>query len=158
MLIQVAIPSRTDVPEYQKLQNTVFELIGRINGKFSKLLRRNGRVNLFRHSQLFADPVYIQFRLFLRSRRTVQERARLSCDLDKRWHELDRLRIRCHSDRKGRRVDTERICRSCAVVERYHPPSAPRNTLIESRRHFDQSLEPFADHLCTKCRHQHGKD
>ena len=35
-MIQIAIPSRTDVPEYQKLQNQVFELVGRINGKFSK--------------------------------------------------------------------------------------------------------------------------
>lgn len=38
MLIQIAIPSRTDVFEYQKLQNQVFELVGRINGKYSKPL------------------------------------------------------------------------------------------------------------------------
>jgi trehalose-6-phosphate synthase len=35
VLLQIAIPSRGDVAEYQNLQNQVFELVGRINGKFS---------------------------------------------------------------------------------------------------------------------------
>ncbi|KAJ1506003.1 Trehalose-6-P synthase/phosphatase complex synthase subunit [Coelomomyces lativittatus] len=34
VLIQVAVPSRTDVEEYQVLRNTVNEMVGRINGKF----------------------------------------------------------------------------------------------------------------------------
>lgn len=34
MLVQVAVPSRTDVEEYQNLRANVHELVGRINGKF----------------------------------------------------------------------------------------------------------------------------
>ncbi|CAG0913995.1 unnamed protein product [Notodromas monacha] len=34
-LLQVAVPSRTDVKEYQDLKNELDQLIGRINGKFS---------------------------------------------------------------------------------------------------------------------------
>jgi trehalose-6-phosphate synthase len=36
-LIQVGVPSRTEVPEYQKLAERVNELVGRINGKFGNL-------------------------------------------------------------------------------------------------------------------------
>ncbi len=49
VLVQVAVPSRTDVEEYQNLRSNVNELVGRINGKFgnarshiSNLIRRNG--------------------------------------------------------------------------------------------------------------------
>jgi trehalose 6-phosphate synthase len=34
VLVQVAVPSRTDVEEYQHLRSDVNELVGRINGKF----------------------------------------------------------------------------------------------------------------------------
>ena len=34
MLIQLAVPSRQDVEEYQNLRSTVNELVGRINGRF----------------------------------------------------------------------------------------------------------------------------
>lgn len=34
MLIQLAVPSRGDVEEYQNLRSTVNELVGRINGRF----------------------------------------------------------------------------------------------------------------------------
>ena len=33
MLVQVAVPSRTDVEEYQQLRSTCNELVGEINGK-----------------------------------------------------------------------------------------------------------------------------
>ena len=36
VLVQVAIPSRQDVEEYQNLRVVVNELVGRINGKFGK--------------------------------------------------------------------------------------------------------------------------
>jgi trehalose 6-phosphate synthase len=36
VLVQVAVPSRGDVEEYQNLRATVNELVGRINGKFGK--------------------------------------------------------------------------------------------------------------------------
>lgn len=36
VLVQVAVPSRTDVEEYIQLRTTVNELVGRINGKYGK--------------------------------------------------------------------------------------------------------------------------
>lgn len=38
VLVQVAVPSRQDVEEYQNLRAVVNELVGRINGKFGKLV------------------------------------------------------------------------------------------------------------------------
>jgi len=35
ILVQVAVPSRQDVEEYQNLRTAINELVGRINGKFS---------------------------------------------------------------------------------------------------------------------------
>jgi len=40
VLVQVAVPSRQDVEEYQNLRAVVNELVGRINGKFGTCLRR----------------------------------------------------------------------------------------------------------------------
>ncbi|KAM7277550.1 hypothetical protein ACFE04_004684 [Oxalis oulophora] len=37
VLVQIAVPTRTDVPEYQKLTSQVHEIVGRINGKFGTL-------------------------------------------------------------------------------------------------------------------------
>ncbi|KAM7265326.1 hypothetical protein ACFE04_003009 [Oxalis oulophora] len=37
ILVQIAIPSRTDVIEYQKLKSQVHEIVGRVNGKFGSL-------------------------------------------------------------------------------------------------------------------------
>ncbi|CAI7915620.1 unnamed protein product, partial [Closterium sp. NIES-53] len=37
LLVQIAVPSRTDVPEYQKLTSLVHEIVGRINGRFGTL-------------------------------------------------------------------------------------------------------------------------
>ncbi|VFQ79157.1 unnamed protein product [Cuscuta campestris] len=34
VLLQIAVPTRTDVPEYQKLTSQVHEVVGRINGRF----------------------------------------------------------------------------------------------------------------------------
>jgi trehalose 6-phosphate synthase len=39
VLVQVAVPSRQDVEEYQNLRAVVNELVGRINGRFGKILR-----------------------------------------------------------------------------------------------------------------------
>ncbi|XP_027170784.1 alpha,alpha-trehalose-phosphate synthase [UDP-forming] 1 [Coffea eugenioides] len=38
VLLQIAVPTRTDVPEYQKLTSQVHEIVGRINGKFGTLI------------------------------------------------------------------------------------------------------------------------
>lgn len=40
VLVQVAVPSRQDVEEYQNLRAVVNELVGRINGKFGKYCLR----------------------------------------------------------------------------------------------------------------------
>ncbi|KAK1268221.1 Alpha,alpha-trehalose-phosphate synthase [UDP-forming] 1 [Acorus gramineus] len=37
VLLQIAVPTRTDVPEYQKLTSQVHEIVGRINGRFGTL-------------------------------------------------------------------------------------------------------------------------
>ena len=34
VLLQIAVPTRTEVPEYQRLRATAHRLVGRINGKF----------------------------------------------------------------------------------------------------------------------------
>ena len=34
MLLQIAVPTRTEVPEYQKLRAVAHRLVGRINGRF----------------------------------------------------------------------------------------------------------------------------
>ncbi|XP_074311183.1 alpha,alpha-trehalose-phosphate synthase [UDP-forming] 1-like [Silene latifolia] len=39
VLLQIAVPTRTDVPEYQKLTSQVHEIVGRINGRFGSLIR-----------------------------------------------------------------------------------------------------------------------
>ena len=35
--VQIAVPTRTDVPEYQRLTSQVHEIVGRINGRFGTL-------------------------------------------------------------------------------------------------------------------------
>eukprot|EP00240_Pyramimonas_obovata_P000164 CAMPEP_0118931200 /NCGR_PEP_ID=MMETSP1169-20130426/7621_1 /TAXON_ID=36882 /ORGANISM="Pyramimonas obovata, Strain CCMP722" /LENGTH=1226 /DNA_ID=CAMNT_0006873671 /DNA_START=433 /DNA_END=4113 /DNA_ORIENTATION=- len=37
LLVQIAVPSRTHVPEYQRLASLVHEMVGRINGRFGTL-------------------------------------------------------------------------------------------------------------------------
>ncbi|GKV47892.1 hypothetical protein SLEP1_g54745 [Rubroshorea leprosula] len=37
VLLQIAVPTRTDVPEYQRLTSQVHEIVGRINGRFGTL-------------------------------------------------------------------------------------------------------------------------
>ncbi|OIW17945.1 hypothetical protein TanjilG_17781 [Lupinus angustifolius] len=37
VLLQIAVPTRTDCPEYQKLTSQVHEIVGRINGRFGTL-------------------------------------------------------------------------------------------------------------------------
>ncbi|KAL3849370.1 hypothetical protein ACJIZ3_011252 [Penstemon smallii] len=37
VLLQIAVPTRTDVPEYQNLTSQVHEIVGRINGRFETL-------------------------------------------------------------------------------------------------------------------------
>lgn len=38
VLLQVAVPSRTDVPEYQKLKREIDQLVGRVNGEYGSLI------------------------------------------------------------------------------------------------------------------------
>jgi trehalose 6-phosphate synthase len=46
VLVQVAVPSRQDVEEYQNLRAVVNELVGRINGKFGALYRNSLSLDL----------------------------------------------------------------------------------------------------------------
>jgi len=50
VLIQVAVPSRQDVEEYQNLRAVVNELVGRINGKFGKQVLVQALFRLVAHS------------------------------------------------------------------------------------------------------------
>ncbi|GBG69704.1 hypothetical protein CBR_g4535 [Chara braunii] len=38
ILVQIAVPSRTDVPEYQRFSSQVHEIVGRINGRFGTVM------------------------------------------------------------------------------------------------------------------------
>lgn len=70
VLVQVAVPSRQDVEEYQNLRAVVNELVGRINGKFGK--SQSNRVVLDsrsvvltatdRNGGLYAHPFHAQVR------------------------------------------------------------------------------------------------
>jgi trehalose 6-phosphate synthase len=60
VLIQVAVPSREDVEEYQNLRAVVNELVGRINGKFGKhntyhILQKPTNIHA-RHNRIHAYP------------------------------------------------------------------------------------------------------
>jgi trehalose 6-phosphate synthase/phosphatase len=44
VLIQIAVPSRLDVPEYQHLRSQVHEIVGRINGARFLVLHLLGHV------------------------------------------------------------------------------------------------------------------
>lgn len=74
VLVQVAVPSRGDVEEYQNLRAVVNELVGRINGRFGASSARRAGVEAFllacllarntdspsRHDRVHADPLYAQ--------------------------------------------------------------------------------------------------
>lgn len=49
VLVQVAVPSRQDVEEYQNLRAVVNELVGRINGKFGKSVKTPLTLSLTRN-------------------------------------------------------------------------------------------------------------
>lgn len=56
VLVQVAVPSRQDVEEYQNLRAVVNELVGRINGKFGILYK----LNVLLPDAYSANPVQVQ--------------------------------------------------------------------------------------------------
>lgn len=70
VLVQVAVPSRQDVEEYQNLRAVVNELVGRINGKFGKSTpaprpapptsRASDSPPKTRHHRVHADPLHAQ--------------------------------------------------------------------------------------------------
>lgn len=67
VLVQVAVPSRGDVEEYQNLRAVVNELVGRINGRFGKSDLISPFVdftNLTRFCRIYADPLHAQVRCF----------------------------------------------------------------------------------------------
>lgn len=70
VLVQVAVPSRGDVEEYQNLRSVVNELVGRINGKFgaSRVLLSSiffgVTLTTHRHHRVHANPFHAQIRQF----------------------------------------------------------------------------------------------
>jgi len=65
VLVQVAVPSRGDVEEYQNLRAVVNELVGRINGRFGRLnhIKRFGGsadADKLRLCRIHAHPLYAQ--------------------------------------------------------------------------------------------------
>ena len=66
VLVQVAVPSRGDVEEYQNLRAVVNELVGRINGRFGEQERADGFWFLgwltgkpsLRNHRIHADSLY----------------------------------------------------------------------------------------------------
>lgn len=61
VLVQVAVPSRVDVEEYQNLRAVVNELVGRINGKFGKNLHDTlfCRIVVTRQNHLLGTVEYV---------------------------------------------------------------------------------------------------
>lgn len=66
VLVQVAVPSRQDVEEYQNLRAVVNELVGRINGKFGKfyshLFLSISRTDGARYGGIHAYSLHAQIR------------------------------------------------------------------------------------------------
>ena len=75
VLVQVAVPSRQDVEEYQNLRAVVNELVGRINGKFGIFWRLSSLRNadcLLRYDRVHAHTFHAQVCQFRRAHRTVR--------------------------------------------------------------------------------------
>ena len=60
VLLQIAVPSRTEVPGYQKLRNNVHKLVGRINGEFGSL--DNVPIHYLDQSMTFPELCALYFR------------------------------------------------------------------------------------------------
>lgn len=61
VLVQVAVPSRQDVEEYQNLRAVVNELVGRINGKFGMYIEDASidiRLTNDRNHRIHAHPLH----------------------------------------------------------------------------------------------------
>ena len=72
VLLQIAVPSRTEVPGYQKLRNNVHKLVGRINGEFGSL--DNVPIHYLDQSMSFQELCALYFRadiMFVTSLRTA---------------------------------------------------------------------------------------
>lgn len=76
VLVQVAVPSRQDVEEYQNLRAVVNELVGRINGRFGRSsaidIYKAVTLTISRNCGLHADPLHAQIRQFRRAPSAVR--------------------------------------------------------------------------------------
>lgn len=75
VLVQVAVPSRQDVEEYQNLRAVVNELVGRINGKFGMCFEHLGIDNQLtcnRNHRVHANSLHAQVGLLRRADRTLR--------------------------------------------------------------------------------------
>jgi hypothetical protein len=127
VLIQVAVPSREDVKEYQELETEISCTVGKINGKFSMLGHSSCIIVLFlefwltfyRQTRIHADYIPPSFHTIHRADGLIFDCRCLSSDVDSRWHEPCRFRVRCLSGGETRRPCPFRIYRRSIVYARW---------------------------------------
>ena len=123
VLVQLAVPSRQDVEEYQNLRATVNELVGRINGRF-------GTVEFmpihFMHKSLAFDELCALYAVsdvcLVSSTRDgmnlVRVLAPFSCRLAAHRCSSGFVRVHCLSAGSTRRDDPVRVRWCCPELER----------------------------------------
>lgn len=122
VLVQVAVPSRQDVEEYQNLRAVVNELVGRINGMFGTICANESYWEIdidsqYRNGGLHAHPFHTQIRQLRRADRTVCRLRRLHSLVNARRDESCILRVYRHAASTQRRPDPVGICGGCAEFE-----------------------------------------
>lgn len=142
VLVQVAVPSRQDVEEYQNLRLSVNELVGRINGRF-------GTVEFmpihFMHRSIPFEELTALYRVsdaaLITSTRdgmnlvsTQLSTVSFLCRLLMMPCRLGRVRVHRLSKRQSRCLDLVRICGSGAFAERV-PDRQPVEHGRDSKRH-----------------------
>lgn len=98
VLIQVAVPSREDVKEYQELETEISTIAGKINGKHGSSLMTTGsqksEVQNSASADLTSNPrrnsasIYASFGPIYRTSSPVLNRRYLSSHLNPRWNEF----------------------------------------------------------------------
>lgn len=115
VLVQVAVPSRQDVEEYQNLRAVVNELVGRINGKFGEcsvpLENPDTIANESRNRGIHAYPFPPQVGQLRRTHCAICGFRCMHCFIHPGWHESGRIRVYRIAEKPPRRFGALRICR-----------------------------------------------
>ncbi len=123
VLVQVAVPSRQDVEEYQNLRAVVNELVGRINGKFGEckaLQDDSAWLTRRRHDRVHAYPLDASVRQLRRAHCSVRHVRRVSGVVHEGWHEPGLVRVHRHATKSTRGADLVRIHGRRPEPEREH--------------------------------------